>query len=63
MNCLALLNPDPASLWSQLVSGVAIGGVYALVALGLVLIYKTSRVLNFLKATCSCGERTARSLW
>jgi branched-chain amino acid transport system permease protein len=35
------------SLATRLVAGVAIGGVYALVGLGLVLIYKTSHVVNF----------------
>jgi branched-chain amino acid transport system permease protein len=38
---------DPLTLASQLMAGVAIGGVYALVGLGLVLIYKTSHVVNF----------------
>jgi branched-chain amino acid transport system permease protein len=45
MDCLAQL--DPALLTGQLVAGVATGSVYALVALGLVLIYKTSHVVNF----------------
>ena len=45
MDCLTLA--DPLFVASQLVAGVAVGGVYALVALGLVLIYKTSHVVNF----------------
>ena len=31
----------------QLVSGVALGCIYGLIALGLVLIYKTAEVVNF----------------
>ena len=31
----------------QLVSGVALGCIYGLIALGLVLIYKTTEVVNF----------------
>ncbi|ERM91789.1 branched-chain amino acid ABC transporter permease [Caldanaerobacter subterraneus] len=34
-------------LFQQLISGLATGGLYALTALGLVLIYKTSNVINF----------------
>jgi branched-chain amino acid transport system permease protein len=45
LDCLTQV--DPLSLASQLVAGLAIGGVYALVGLGLVLIYKTSHVVNF----------------
>ncbi|MCV4860740.1 branched-chain amino acid ABC transporter permease, partial [Escherichia coli] len=30
-----------------LISGVAVGSIYALAALGFVLIYKSSRVINF----------------
>jgi len=45
VDCLTFL--EPATVISQLVAGVATGGVYALVALGLVLIYKTSHVVNF----------------
>jgi branched-chain amino acid transport system permease protein len=45
MDCLAQL--DPVLLTGQVVAGVATGSVYALVALGLVLIYKTSHVVNF----------------
>jgi branched-chain amino acid transport system permease protein len=45
MNCLVLI--EPATLLGQIVAGVATGSVYALIGLGLVLIYKTSHVLNF----------------
>ncbi|MGQ9655752.1 MAG: ABC transporter permease subunit [Thermodesulfobacteriota bacterium] len=31
----------------QVVSGIALGGIYALIALGFVLIYKATRVINF----------------
>ncbi len=33
--------------WQFVVNGIAIGSLYALVALGLVLVYKTTEVLNF----------------
>ncbi|HLT58937.1 MAG TPA: branched-chain amino acid ABC transporter permease [Limnochordales bacterium] len=33
--------------WQLVVSGLSIGSLYALVALGIVLLYRTSRVLNF----------------
>jgi len=33
--------------WQLVVNGIAVGSIYALVALGLVLIYKTTEVLNF----------------
>jgi branched-chain amino acid transport system permease protein len=45
MDCLSLR--EPLFFASQLVTGLATGGVYALVALGLVLIYKASDVVNF----------------
>jgi branched-chain amino acid transport system permease protein len=45
MDCFALR--DPLFLASQLITGVASGGIYALVAIGLVLIYKSSEVINF----------------
>jgi branched-chain amino acid transport system permease protein len=38
---------DSLFLSTQLIAGLAIGGIYALVALGLVLIYKASEVVNF----------------
>jgi branched-chain amino acid transport system permease protein len=38
---------DPVQFVQQLVSGTAIGCVYALVALGFVLIYKATEVVNF----------------
>jgi branched-chain amino acid transport system permease protein len=38
---------DPLFLASQLITGMASGGIYALVAIGLVLIYKSSDVVNF----------------
>ena len=35
-------------IFAQLiVSGIAVGGVYALIALGFVLIYKATSVINF----------------
>jgi len=34
-------------LWQQIISGVAVGCIYALVALGFVLIYKATEVVNF----------------
>jgi branched-chain amino acid transport system permease protein len=45
MDCLTFA--DPLFMASQLMAGVAVGGIYALVAVGLVLIYKTSHVVNF----------------
>jgi branched-chain amino acid transport system permease protein len=45
MDCLSLR--EPLFLASQIITGLATGGVYALVALGLVLIYKASDVINF----------------
>jgi branched-chain amino acid transport system permease protein len=45
MDCLSLR--EPLFLASQIIAGLATGGVYALVALGLVLIYKASDVINF----------------
>jgi branched-chain amino acid transport system permease protein len=45
VDCFALR--DPLFLASQLLTGVASGGIYALVAIGLVLIYKSSGVINF----------------
>jgi branched-chain amino acid transport system permease protein len=34
-------------LWQQVISGVAVGCIYALVALGFVLIYKATEIVNF----------------
>ena len=45
MDCLQLR--DPLFFASQVISGLAIGGIFALVALGFVLIYKASDVINF----------------
>jgi branched-chain amino acid transport system permease protein len=45
VDCLTLI--EPSSVINQLVAGVAMGGVYGLVGLGLVLIYKTSHAVNF----------------
>jgi branched-chain amino acid transport system permease protein len=45
VDCLLLR--DPLFFASQITTGVATGGIYALVALGLVLIYKSSDVINF----------------
>ena len=37
-----------ATKWLQLlVSGITVGAIYALIALGYVTIYRTSRVVNF----------------
>jgi branched-chain amino acid transport system permease protein len=36
-----------AEFWQQVVSGLASGGIYALLALALVLIYRSTRVVNF----------------
>jgi len=38
---------EPLFLASQIITGLTTGGVYALVALGLVLVYKASDVINF----------------
>ena len=45
MDCFSLR--DPFFFGSQIISGLAFGGIYALVALGFVLIYKASDVVNF----------------
>jgi branched-chain amino acid transport system permease protein len=45
MDCFQLR--DPVFFASQIVTGLAAGGVFALVALGFVLIYKASDVINF----------------
>ena len=36
-----------ADFWQQVVSGLATGGIYAGLALALVLIYRSTRVINF----------------
>jgi len=36
-----------AELLQVVVSGLSVGSIYALVALGLVLLYRTTRILNF----------------
>jgi branched-chain amino acid transport system permease protein len=36
-----------AEFWQQVVDGLATGGIYASLALGIVLIYRSSRVINF----------------
>ena len=41
------MNSDLAQLIQLTLNGVAIGAIYALVALGLVLTYKATEVLNF----------------
>lgn len=38
-------------LWQQIISGVAVGCIYALVALGFVLIHKATEVINFARAS------------
>src|SRR5205823_11950412 len=45
MDCLS--RGEPLFFANQVVSGLAAGGIYALVALGLVLIFKSSNVVNF----------------
>jgi branched-chain amino acid transport system permease protein len=45
MDCLSLR--DSVFFSSQIVTGLATGGIYALVALGFVLIYKSTDVINF----------------
>jgi branched-chain amino acid transport system permease protein len=45
MDCFSLR--EPLFFANQVITGLATGGVYALVALGLVLIYKASDVINF----------------
>ena len=45
MDCLTLR--DSVFLSSQIITGLATGGIYALVALGFVLIYKSTDVINF----------------
>ena len=45
MDCLSL--GEPLFFVNQVVAGLAVGGIYALVALGLVLIFKASDVVNF----------------
>jgi branched-chain amino acid transport system permease protein len=45
MDCLSLC--EPLFFANQVVAGLAVGGIYALVALGLVLIFKASDVVNF----------------
>ena len=45
MDCLSFR--DSLFFSSQIVTGIATGGIYALVALGFVLIYKASDVINF----------------
>src|SRR6266852_3034159 len=45
MDCLSLR--DSVFFSSQIITGLATGGVYALVALGFVLIYKSTDVINF----------------
>jgi branched-chain amino acid transport system permease protein len=39
--------PDPTLLWQAAVSGLLAGGVYALVALGLTLVFGVLRIVNF----------------
>lgn len=34
-------------VWQQIISGLALGSIYALVALGFILIYKSTEVINF----------------
>jgi branched-chain amino acid transport system permease protein len=36
-----------ANFWQYVISGLATGATYALVALGLALIYRSSRILHF----------------
>jgi branched-chain amino acid transport system permease protein len=41
--------PDPATaeFWQQVVSGLSTGGIYASLALALVIVYRSTRVINF----------------
>src|SRR5206468_10601081 len=41
------MSPPLVFLLQLLIAGIAVGGVYALMALGFVLIYKASSVVNF----------------
>ncbi len=36
-----------AAFWQQVVSGLATGGIYASLALGIVIVYRSTRVINF----------------
>ena len=36
-----------AEFWQQVVNGLATGGIYASLALAIVLIYRSTRVINF----------------
>ncbi|NBY09219.1 MAG: branched-chain amino acid ABC transporter permease, partial [Betaproteobacteria bacterium] len=39
---------DYLLVWAQLaINGIAVGAIYAMVAIGIVLIYKATEVLNF----------------
>ena len=40
-----------------LITGVSVGCIYALAALGFVLIYKSSRVINFAQGECWLSAR------
>ena len=44
---MAVVNASLENLVQVLVSGATVGSIYALVALGLVLMYRTTRILNF----------------
>jgi branched-chain amino acid transport system permease protein len=39
--------PLVAAFWQQVVSGLATGGIYASLALGIVIVYRSTRVINF----------------
>jgi branched-chain amino acid transport system permease protein len=46
-----------------LISGLAVGSIYALIALGFVLIYKSTRVLNFAQGELVLIGATPSSPW
>jgi len=41
-------------LWQIVIGGIAVGSAYALIALAMVIIYKTSEVLNFAQGDMAC---------
>ena len=46
-----------------LAKGVAIGSLYALVALGFVLIFKATQTVNFAQGAIALVDATVRALW
>ena len=39
--------------FQQLTNGLAVGGIYALIALGYTMVYGVMKLINFATATCS----------